>query len=527
MERSAGYEARRLIIQADLDQRKTKAERNRLGQFATSTALASDIVTYGTQLLHKDEPIRFLDPALGTGSFYSALLDTVNNGRIETAQGFELDKHYADPAKKLWQDTPLKIQLADFTVVEPPKADSERYNLLICNPPYVRHHHIINSQKVRLQSAAEYVCGVGFSGLSGLYCYFLVLSHGWINEDGIAGWLMPSEFMDVNYGQALKFYLLNRVTLLRLHRFDPKDVQFEEALVSSAVVWYRKKKPGENHIIEFTYGGTLTNPGITRLVKAKTLRTEEKWSRYPALQVKDKGNKVTLSNLFNIKRGLATGDNRFFILTRDQIEQNKLPMKFFKPILPSPRFLPGDEVPADNDGNPDIDRQSFLLDCDLSDEQLKVKFPSLWSYLDKGKPTVANRYLCKSRKPWYAQEKRLSSQFVCTYMGRGNLKKRRPFRFILNHSQAVAPNVYLMLYPKPFFAKALSHDPNLAHKIWLLLNQIPPDVLLSEARVYGGGLYKLEPKELGNIPAGELSDFVPQSLQHEPKQMKLFSNEWD
>jgi hypothetical protein len=86
------------------------------------------------------------------------------------------------------------------------------------------------------------------------------------------------------------------------------------------VVWYRKKKPVENHIIEFTYGGTLNNPGITRLVKAKTLRIEEKWSKYPALQRKDRGDKITLSNLFNIKRGLATGDNSFFILTRDQIE---------------------------------------------------------------------------------------------------------------------------------------------------------------------------------------------------------------
>lgn len=527
MDDKAGYEARRLILQSDLDQMKTKAERNRLGQFATPTALATDIVNYGTQLLRKDESIRFLDPALGTGAFYSALLDSVNNGRIEAAQGFELDKHYADPAKSLWQDTPLKIQLADFTLVEPPKSDPERYNLLICNPPYVRHHHIINTQKVRLQSAAEYVGGVKFSGLSGLYCYFLVLSHDWIKENGIAGWLMPSEFMDVNYGQSLKYYLLNRVTLLRLHRFDSKDVQFEEALVSSAVVWYRKKKPGKNHMIEFTYGGTLNNPGITRLVKAETLRTGEKWSRYSFLPGKDRGDQVTLANLFNIKRGLATGDNRFFILTRDQIQQNNLPMEFFKPILPGPRFLPGDEVPADAEGNPDIDRRLFLLDCDLTEEQLRVKFPSLLSYLEKGKHTVANRYLCRTRKPWYSQEKRLSSPFVCTYMGRANLKKGRPFRFILNHSQAVAPNVYLMLYPKPFFAKDLAQDPQLVHKIWLLLNQIPSEVLLSEARVYGGGLYKLEPKELGNIPAGDLSDFVPQAMRREPEQMKLFPDEWD
>lgn len=60
-----------------------------------------------------------------------------------------------------------------------------------------------------------------------------------MSEDGIAGWLIPSEFMDVNYGKALKAYLLREVTLLHIHRFEPNNVQFDDALVSSAVVWFK------------------------------------------------------------------------------------------------------------------------------------------------------------------------------------------------------------------------------------------------------------------------------------------------
>lgn len=52
---------------------------------------------------------------------------------------------------------------------------------------------------------------------------------------------MPSEFMDVNYGASVKRYLLDKVTLLHIHRFDPKEVQFGDALVSSAVVWFSKR----------------------------------------------------------------------------------------------------------------------------------------------------------------------------------------------------------------------------------------------------------------------------------------------
>ena len=517
------YEKQRLILQKELDHRKTPTERNRLGQFATPTALARDILEYGSRLLSENEPIRFLDPAIGTGSFYSALQETAAGDRLEEAIGFEIDDYFGEPAKSLWSHTPLKIHIGDFTTAEPPKTEEAKYNLLICNPPYVRHHHLSGSQKARLQYNAAQACGVRLDGLSGLYCYFMGISHAWMRDGGVGGWLVPSEFMDVNYGEALKYYLLNRVKLLRIHRFDPNEVQFRDALVSSAVVWFRKEKPSMDDKIEFTFGGTIDKPGMSRLIPAKTLQHERKWSRFPVRGERGPVNGITLSAFFSIKRGLATGDNKFFILTREQINRDALPMKFFRPILPSPRYLPSDEIPADVEGNPSIERQLFLLDCKLPEDQLKTEYPSLWKYFESGKPGVSNRYLCRMRRPWYSQEKRPPSPFICTYMGRGDIKRNRPFRFILNHSKATAANVYLLLYPKPFLANELSRDPKLARRIWHHLNRIHMDTLLEEGRVYGGGLYKMEPRELANIPAGDLLDLIPGSMKSVPKQLKLFN----
>ncbi len=78
---------------------------------------------------------------------------------------------------------------------------------------------------------------------------------------------------------------------------------------------------------------------------------------------------------------------------------------------------------------------------------------------------------------------------------------RKPFRFLLNRSAATAPNVYLMLYPRPSLSKLLKAKPSLNQAVWQALNQIPVAALVGEGRVYGGGLYKIEPKELGNAPA--------------------------
>src|SRR5690606_36945121 len=138
-----------------------------------------------------DTKVHFLDPAIGTGSFYSALLEVFPKKRIAEALGFEIDSHYGKPAEQLWKDTSLVLKHADFTRAE----SSPRFNVLICNPPYVRHHHLQGDDKKRLQLRTEQTSGMRLSGLAGLYCHFLGLSHAWMAEGGVAGWLIPSEFM--------------------------------------------------------------------------------------------------------------------------------------------------------------------------------------------------------------------------------------------------------------------------------------------------------------------------------------------
>ncbi len=110
-------------------------------------------------------------------------------------------------------------------------------------------------------------------------------------------------------------------------------------------------------------------------------------------------------------------------------------------------------------------------------------------------------------------------------MGRSEVRGGRPFRFILNHSRATAANVYLVLYPKPVLARTLASNPELTRKVWVALNAIKPTILIGEGRVYGGGLHKLEPKELGNLPADQITALIPGTVRHSSRQLELFGNE--
>jgi hypothetical protein len=366
----------------------------------------------------------------------------------------------------LWEDTGLDVKVADFTSEFP----LPRFNLLICNPPYVRHHHLENGYKLSLQAKTEEASGMKLSGLAGLYCHFIGLSHTWMAEDCIAGWLIPSEFMDVKYGKAVKEYLLNKVTLLHIHRFDPNDAQFTDALVSSAIVWFKKSPPPKNHSVMFSFGGSLLKPELTRAMQIKDLFHIAKWTQLPKSASRIDKSNPTLSDFFQIKRGIATGDNNFFIIDSEQIKLNNLPIEVFYPILPSPRYLPDNEVLSDKDGLPLISSQLFLLNTHLSEDEIERRFPTLLSYLKYGKSLgIHMRYICRHRTPWYSQENRPPAPIICTYMGRADTKGGKPFRFIFNKSNATVANVYLAMYPTPLLKRAIDGDSKLIKKIWILL----------------------------------------------------------
>ena len=523
-------ESRRQAIQVALDAGRMATERNRLGQFGTPNALSTEIAQYVRSVASRHlQRIRFADPAIGTGSFYSAALSAFGHEHIENAVGIEIDKAFCEAARELWGPAGLELVEGDFTRIVASENRPGPPNLILANPPYVRHHHMTREDKERLQSLAVRMAGVKVSGLAGLYVYFLLLATAWMEEGGYAAWLIPSEFMDVNYGAALRQYLAENVTLLRVHRFAPHDVQFADALVSSVVLVFRKTPPPRNHAAEFSFGGTLHEPDALDLIPLDQLNESRKWTVYPGHASNDRhpsGDKdgATLGDLFRIQRGIATGNNKFFVMDRREAEQRGFPKHYLKPILPGPRSLKTTALDADKDGYPLIEKQSVVIDCDLPEATLKSRYPAFWEYLQTAETLgIKEGYLVSKRSPWYKQERREPAPFLCTYMGRGS-GHDKPFRFIWNRSQAIATNLYLMLYPVNALARMLRLHPGRAADVLTLLGQITGHELRGEGRVYGGGLHKIEPKELSRISAKAFIERWPE-LRTAPKhQPGLFSS---
>ena len=138
-------EVRRKKMQDCLDAQKTQKDRNLMGQFSTPFPLALDMMKYMRQLQGTDD-VSFVEPSIGTGVFYSAFTEVFGN-KGQQVLGFEIDPHYFNPTKEFWKDDSLELRCMDFLAQKPDML----FDILVANPPYVRHHHIDNETKVRLQ----------------------------------------------------------------------------------------------------------------------------------------------------------------------------------------------------------------------------------------------------------------------------------------------------------------------------------------------------------------------------------------
>ncbi|HOE61984.1 MAG TPA: XamI family restriction endonuclease [Kiritimatiellia bacterium] len=513
---ASDQEAERFRRQKEVDASKSLSERNANGQYSTPFELAHVMVGQALRDRHwqsGDGAVHVFEPACGSGVFLSALL-AIPHAPAFLFTGVERDPDYAGICKSVFASKNVRIVEGDFFIVSETEAFQASADVLVANPPYVRHHHLAFEDKLRLQSRVLRELGIQISGLSGLYVYFILLADRLLRSGAVASWLIPGEFLYTNYGKALREYLLNRVTLLRLHTFASEDVQFDDALVSSCIVTYRKAPPpadAEFEVTEGRYGAS----GFGRKWRCAELSSFSKWV-FKEQSETGKSQGVTVGDLFRVTRGIATGNNGFFVLDEEHVLMVGIERDALTPLLPGPRFLRDAVIDADDQGEPQIEKRRYLLSLDAQPEEVERRYPRAYQYLQEGERAgVPSGGLCKMRKLWYQQEKREPPKYLVSYMGRANPVTGQSVRFFLNRSKGIATNGFICLYPRPFLVDLLSGRPDRETELLACLNAVPPGHVDAAGRQYGGGLKKIEPRELSVMTVEKLPDWLCMSDQQQ------------
>lgn len=492
--------------------------------YITPPEYARDMVECGMVALGDNvKEIDFGDSAIGTGTLFLALRRWVDEKqrvgyRIRSAIGIDIDKKMVEEAYVRYHKRGLEVIYGDALLSGIDLG--EKRNLMLVNPPFNRYEEIPKDYREEIHRIAKEQTGIDVASNAGLYVYHLLIMDKWLCNDAVAVWLLPSIFMQVKYGEAIRTYLLNNVQLIKIHIYNEEIEQFDNTNVSTAIVVFRKKKSEEKEKILISYGASMNHPINYRYVERDMLL--ESMDNWRAISNRNESwdmlqKRVTFNDLFEIKRGVATGANSYFVMTREKATRLQIPDIALKPLIPKARYLKSLVIEKTEDGYPDVDPQWVIIDCDLDETVIKKLYPCFYDYLQLAKVkgddgiAIVDRALIKKRKPWYKQEKRDPPAFLLTYMGR-NKENLPPLYFIWNKSQAIALNTYLLLYPRQWLRDKFLENPMMYEVVLNALNKSAEEIISTRTRIYSGGLNKIEPNELRNMPVMGLGDLLKRDL---------------
>ncbi len=478
----------------------TGEQRRNTGQFYTPF-WAGEVMA---EWLLTDSPDLLLDAGCGSGAL---LIPAARSRRRGATRLLGIDR---DPLAVLMAKRNARLRnfgAADFRTGHFLLDDlEERPQAVICNPPYSRHHAVPAAEKAAIHNGLTERLGVRFNRLAALHALFLLRALEVSADDARLAFITPSDWLDVGYGREIKRYLLDHARIEAVILLDGDQLFFgESVLTTAAITLIQKGKPTKVATPILRLRAPLPPPTEVLAsiadrthVGAKRVRLSEssKWSR-PAFR---RPHGVELREVARIRRGIATGCNEFFVISEAARKKRRLQPDELRPCATSPRAFAGNALTEEVIRSLDDEAPRWVLD--VRDPSAEHANTNLGRYLRWGKRTKkAHRgYLATHRRPWYALEVRGESPILFSYFNRD-----RP-RFVRNHIAAVPLNTWLIVEPLPGVDAGTLYD--------ALTSEPVMQQLAKGARVYGGGLWKLEPSELAQV-------VVPTSVKLGPQPHSL------
>lgn len=428
-------------------------------------------------------PARVIDPGAGSGRFILAAAEAFPVAELIAVE--------SDPLAALMLRANLSVRnlagRASVLVKDYRDVALERCGgatAFVGNPPYVRHHEIVEVRK-RWYSGQFARLGIKASALAGLHLHFFLQSRLLASKGDIGSFVTSAEWLDVNYGAALRRLLTEDLGALALHVLEPSVAAFPGTATTAAITCFRvgeTKTPVRVRSVA-ALGGLQSLAEGTDIPRER-LRSEQRWSVIvrpaPAAQ-----GAIELGDLFRVHRGQVTGANQIWIAGNRALT---LPDQVHVPAVTRARDLieAGETLGSANTLRRVIDLPAEL-DGFGADERRSIDAFLAWAR-SRG---AHQGYIARHRKAWWSVGLKPPAPILCTYMA------RHPPQFTLNVCNARHINVAHGLYPR----EPLASDTLAKLVAWLNAN-----VATASGRTYAGGLTKFEPKEIERLRVPGLAE---------------------
>jgi len=480
-----------MILEKEYTKRISVTHRKKFAQFFTPEPIAQIMVDW---LLKGESFSTLLEPAFGLGVFSRLILQKKSNIKIT---GFDVDPIILNTAQDNFHNyTNIKLNLEDYLFND----WNNKYDRIICNPPYLKFHDYENTKTL---NEIKKRLNFHLSGFTNIYTLFLLKSIYQLNKDGRIAYIIPSEFLNSDYGKNIKEYLIKSNLLRHIFIFDFKENVFDNALTTSAILLLASDNNNQK-----VYFSTITDRKelgeITEVInnypkssgqisiERDELNPKMKWrAYYQKQQSKRFKNLIPFNRVAKVVRGIATGANDYFTFNVEKVnkyninEQSLLPCISRSKDVKKPFFTKDDFIQLKEEN-----AKIFLFNGIEKTDNNVLEYIKIGEELE-----IDKKYLTSKRNPWYSIENRPPSPIWVGVFNRNGLK------FIRNEAALRNLTTFHCIYPVKNLFSELNIDLLFAYLLTDVANQIFSD----NRREYGDGLRKFEPNDLNNALILDLS----------------------
>lgn len=312
-------------------------------------------------------------------------------------------------------------------------------------------------------------------------------------------YIVPSEFLNSDYGVEVKRALLRSGVLRHVVVVDFTQCAFDDALTTACILLCHKD--GSLSEVRFSHvsdvGQLQASLADYSAWAADQLKPETKWKQYyEGARSAGYRHLVPFSTFAKVSRGIATGANDYFTFRESKKELYGIPERCLMRCVCHSTDVHGLFFTDDDFQRlSHSDKAVYLFNgcADGADEHVR-------EYISLGEETGADkRYLTASRKPWYAIENRKPSPIWVSVFNRKGL------RFVRN----IAGVSNLTTFHCVYDAGVVDIDVLFGY----LVTNVAKEIFMDNSRQYGNGLVKFEPNDLNKGKAVDLRLLTEEEAQ--------------
>ena len=443
------------------------------GSFYTPENLIEYMVSF---IEKKQKPSRILEPSAGDGRFVKALQifdSSITLIEYDQKKVLELRKKYKNKCN---------IHQADFNRYA--YKNKEKYDLIIGNPPYISKKNM--DSKMR-QSSEKIIESFNLSKdlFQNIWVAFILSSIKLLDKYGCIFFVLPFEFLQVQYAEKLRIFLEKKFNVIEITTFEKKI--FDAIEQDVCLVYLANVRQQEAYIQYRTLKNIESRVEIFSSI-IKRNKPLKKWSNC-ILNDEETEKLFSISNKFKkveefgeISPGIVTGANNYFILSNKDYLANRINKKCRLSIIARSKDVKDCLLFKLEDYKELLHSTSKIVMINTNGLKDDYFSKGLKAYIMEGEEKGINkRYKCSIRKRWY-DVPIIQKGNVCFF-------KRYSFlpRIVVNRADIYTTDVaYNIRFYNDYQPESFA---------FCFYNSLTLALCEYEGRFYGGGVGELVPTE--------------------------------